>query len=348
MVMDSATVAVPGTEGRGMSGAAKAAILLVALDRPAAAAILRHLEPQAVEEIAREVALLDTLNDDKRAMVIEEFYELALAQQEHKQGGMAFARALIGEAFPNEKAANILRHVERQVMRRPFAFLAKADAENLMTFLQDEHPQTLALILAHIAPNKASEVLANLPPPKQIEVVTRIAHMETTRPEVIREVEEGLELRLSGIVSQTLQKTGGVQCVAEMLNLADRATEKTILEGVETNDAPLAEQIRRLMFVFEDVLLVNDKGIQAVLKEVEQSDLVLALKTANADLREKVFRNMSERAAQLIKEEMEYMGPVRVSDVEAAQQRIVDTVRRLESSGDIIISGRGGEKDMIV
>ena len=172
--------------------------------------------------------------------------------------------------------------------------------------------------------------------------------MDNTNPEVIREVEEGLEMRLSGIVSQTFQKAGGVECVAEILNLADRATEKTILEGIEGQDTDLAEQIRRLMFVFEDVLLVNDKGIQAVLKEIEHDDLSLALKTANADLREKIFRNMSERAAQLIKEDMEYMGPVRLSDVEGAQQRIVDVVRRLEDAGELIISGRGGEKELIV
>ena len=331
-----------------LSGGLKAAILLVALDREASAAVLRHLDPPMVEEIARQIAQLESVDDDVRTQVIEEFYNVALARQSAKRGGLGYARALLEAALPKDQANNLLKLIERQVARRPFSFLAKTDSENLMTFIQDEHPQTIALILSHIQSTKASEVLANLPPAKQLEVVTRIANMDNTNPEVIREVEEGLEMRLSGIVSQTFQKAGGVECAAEILNLTDRATEKSIMEGIEGQDAELAEQIRRLMFVFEDVLLVNDKGIQAVLKDIEHDDLSLALKTANADLREKIFRNMSERAAQLIKEDMEYMGPVRLSDVEAAQQRIVDVVRRLEDAGELIISGRGGEKEMIV
>jgi flagellar motor switch protein FliG len=181
-----------------------------------------------------------------------------------------------------------------------------------------------------------------------VEVVKRIANMEQTNPEVIKEVERGLEHRLSAMITQTFEKAGGVDTVAEMLNLADRATEKSIMEGLEAEDPDLVEQIRRLMFVFEDIMMVNDKGIQSMLKEVDNEDLALALKTASQDLKDKIFKNMSERAAQLIKEDMEYMGPVRVSDVEAAQQKVVDVVRRLEESGEIIISGRGGEKDLIV
>ncbi|MHC4698604.1 MAG: flagellar motor switch protein FliG, partial [Planctomycetota bacterium] len=205
-----------------------------------------------------------------------------------------------------------------------------------------------ALVLSHINASKGSEILGGLAPTKQLEVVTRIAHMENTAPEVVKEVEHGLEMRLSGIVSQTLQGVGGVETVAEMLNLADRATEKSILEALEAQDPDLVEQIRRLMFIFEDILLVNDKGIQAVLKEIENEELALSLKTATPELQDKIFRNMSDRATELIKEDMEYMGPVRVSDVEAAQQKIVDVVRRLEDAGELIISGRGGEKDMIV
>jgi flagellar motor switch protein FliG len=331
-----------------ITGAAKAAILLSALEPKAAAAVLRHLDSPVIEEITRQIAQLDGVDESLRLTVIEEFYNVALARQTALGGGLAFARRLLEEALPKDQASTMIRAIERQVARRPFAFLAKADSENLMAFIQDEHPQTIALVLSHLSSAKAAEILAELPAPKQLEVVTRIANMENTNPEVIREVEESLELRLSGIVSQTLERAGGVRCVAEMLNLADRATEKTILESIEGQNPDLAEQIRRLMFVFEDILLVNDKGIQSVLKEVETADLALALKTANADLRDKIFRNMSERAAQLIKEEMEYMGPVRLSDVEAAQQRIVDVVRRLEDAGEIIISGRGGERDLIV
>ncbi|MEK6675105.1 MAG: flagellar motor switch protein FliG [Planctomycetota bacterium] len=337
-----------GTATVEMSGLTKAAILLITLDRTSAAAILRELGPTHVEELTREIVQLDVIDDGVRAQVIEDFYNVALARQYIKQGGISYARELLQEALPEDQASGILRTVERQVTRRPFSFLAKTDSENLLTFIQDEHPQTIALVLAHLSPGKASEILTSLAPAKQLEVITRIATMDNTNPEVIREVEEGLELRLSGIVSQTFQKAGGVSCAAEILNLSDRTTEKGIMEGVESQDADLAEQIRRLMFVFEDILLVNDKGIQAVLKEVDQADLTMALKTATPELREKVFRNMSERAAQLIKEDMEFMGPVRVSDVEGSQQKIVDVVRRLEDSGEVVISGRGGEKEMIV
>jgi flagellar motor switch protein FliG len=331
-----------------LSGLTKAAILLVSLDRDRAAAVMRHLNPEAIEELTREIAKIDLVDPELRGKVIEEFYNLALARQYLKQGGLSFARSLLEKALPRESADRILLMVEHQVSRQPFSFLAKTDAENLMTFIQDEHPQTIALILSHLPPAKGGEILAGLPAAKQVEVSMRIANMDNTNPEVIKEVEQGLEMRLSGLVTQTFQKVGGVESLAEMLNLADRTTEKGIMEAIEAKDPELVDRIRRLMFVFEDILLVNDKGIQAVLKEIESEDLTLALKTATPELKDKIFRNMSERAAQLVKEDMEFMGPVRLSDVEAAQQKIVDVVRRLEDSGEIIISGRGGEKDIVV
>jgi flagellar motor switch protein FliG len=334
--------------GGALNGTSKAAVLLLNLDSDVAAAVLRHLDEETVEEITREIARLDLVGPDERGKVIEEFYNMALARSYAKQGGVGYARALLQKALPADQAADVMKLIEHQIYRKPFSFLAKTDPENLTNFIQDEHPQTIALILAHLTSNKASEVLSGLPLNKQLEVVARIANMDNTNPEVIREVEQGLELRLSGVMTQTLQKVGGVESVAEMLNLADRSTEKGILEALDVQDPDLVEQIRRLMFVFEDILLVNDKGIQAVLKEIENDDLALALKTASEELRDKIFRNMSERAAQLIKEDMEFMGPVRVSDVETAQQKIVDVVRRLEDAGEVIISGRGGEKDLIV
>jgi len=246
-------------------------------------------------------------------------------------------------------ADRILQQISQQVRKTPFAFLQKAESQNLLTFIQEEHPQTIALIVSHLPHHKASEILGGLPGPKQIEVVKRVANMEQTNPEVIAEVERGLEARLSNMLSQSFEKIGGVDTVAEILNLVDRTTEKGIMEGLETEDPDLVEQIRRLMFVFEDIKLVDDKGIQSVLKEVDNDELALALKTASDELKEKIFKNMSERASQLIKEDMEFMGPVRVSDVEAAQQRIVDIVRRLEDAGEIIIAGRGGGGgDMVV
>jgi flagellar motor switch protein FliG len=346
--MPKASVNDSTTDQGSLKGVTKAAILLLNMEKDVAAAVLRHLAEEVVEDITREIAQLDMVGVEDRGKVIEEFYNIALARSYAKQGGLPYAKALLQKSLPPDTASHVMKLIEHQVHRRPFSFLAKTDPENLLTFIQDEHPQTIALILSHLPSAKASEVLSDLPLAKQLEVVSRIANMENTNPEVIREVEEGLEMRLSGIVSQTFQKVGGVESVAEMLNLADRATEKSILEAMEAQDPELVEQIRRLMFVFEDILLVNDKGIQAVLKDIENEELALALKTASEELREKIFKNMSERAAQLIKEDMEFMGPVRVADVEGAQQKIVDVVRRLEDAGELMISGRGGEKEMIV
>jgi flagellar motor switch protein FliG len=334
--------------GKPVKGTTKAAILLLALGPERSSRVLKLLEKDVVEEVTREIASIDLVDQSQRGRVVEEFYHLALARQYAEAGGVAYAKALLGKALPPDEANRILQQIELQVYQHPFAFLQKTESENLLTFIQDEHPQTIALILAHLPSAKAAEVLTGLPTAKQLEVVSRVANMEQTNPEVIKEVERGLELRLSGLMTQTLEKAGGIETVAEMLNLADRSTEKGILEALESEDPDLVEQIRRLMFVFEDILLVNDKGIQTVLKEIDNDQLALALKTASEDLKNKIFNNMSERAAQLVREDMEYMGPVRVSDVEAAQQKIVDVVRRLEDAGEIIISGRGGEKELIV
>jgi len=331
-----------------MTGVRKAAILLVSLEQDRAAQILKRMPPEAVEEISREIASLGEIPPAARREVLNEFYGLALANAYMSEGGLEYAKALLRKSLDEKEADRVIKQVTQQVQTTPFSFLQKAESENLLTFIQDEHPQTIALILAHLPPQKSSEILVGLPSAKQVEVVKRIANMEQTNPEVIREVERGLEHRLSDIVSQTFEKAGGVEAVAEILNLADRSTEKGIMEGLEAEDPDLVEQIRRLMFVFEDILLVNDKGIQAVLKEVDNEELALALKTASEELKQKIFKNMSERAAQLIQEDMQYMGPVRVSDVEAAQQKIVDVVRRLEDAGEIIIAGRGGEKEMVV
>src|SRR4051794_16962595 len=331
-----------------LTGVRKSAILLLSLGQDQAAEILRRLPAEAIEEVSREIASMGEVPRDVRANVFSEFYNLALANSYLAEGGLEYAKTLLRKSLNSDEASRIIKQVTQQVQTTPFSFLQKAESENLLTFIQDEHPQTIALILAHLPSQKASEILVGLPGQKQIEVVKRIANMEQTTPDVIKEVERGLEHRLSDIVSQTFEKAGGVDTVAEILNLADRSTEKGIMEGLEAEDPDLVEQIRRLMFVFEDILLVNDKGIQAVLKEVDNEELSLALKTASQELKDKIFKNMSSRAAELIGEDMQYMGPVRVSDVESAQQKIVDIVRRLEDSGEIIIAGRGGEKEMVV
>lgn len=331
-----------------LSGVTKAAILILSLETEAASTILKMLAPEILEDVTRELAGLGDVPAELRAAVIEEFYTISLAHQFSNEGGLDYAKTLLLKSLDPKTAEKILSKISTQVQKTPFSFLQKAESENLLQFIQDEHPQTIALILCHLPHFKAAETLSGFPLQKQIEVIKRIAYMEQTNPEVIREVERGLESRLSSMLMQSSEKAGGIPTVAEILNLADRSTEKSIMEALEGEDPDVVEQIRRLMFVFEDILLVNDKGIQAVLKEVDNDEIALALKTASEELKEKIFSNMSERAAQLIKEEMEYMGPVRISDVEACQQRIVDIVRRLEEAGEIIISGRGAESEMIV
>ena len=331
-----------------LKGISRAAILLMTLDTGTASNLLKQLAPQAVEEVTRELAGLGRVPDALRKAVVEEYYALAVGSQYLTEGGLDYAKVLLKESLDAETAGRMVQQIQTQVQKTPFSFLQKAETENLLTFIQDEHPQTIALIVCHLPHHKAAEILGGLPMQKQIEVIKRIANMEQTNPEVIREVERGLESRLSNMLSQSMEKAGGINTVAEILNLADRATEKAIMEGLEADDPELVEEIRRLMFVFEDILKVDDKGIQSILKEVDNDELGLALKTASQELQQKIFKNMSERAATLIKEDMQYMGPVRVSDVESAQQRIVDIVRRLEDAGEIIISGRGGESDLVV
>jgi flagellar motor switch protein FliG len=331
-----------------LEGVTKAAILLLAVGPDAASNVLKNLPPQAVEEVTRELAALGRVPADLHRRVVEEFYSITMASQAMNEGSLEYAKQILMNSMDPKAAERMLGQIQTQVQKTPFSFLQRAESENLMTFIQDEHPQTIALILCHLQHHKASEILGGLPMQKQLEVIKRIANMEQTNPEVIREVERGLESRLSTMLMQSMEKAGGVPTVAEILNLADRSTEKAILEGLEAEDPDLVEQIRRLMFVFEDIKMVNDKGIQAVLKEVDNSELALALKTASEDLRKKIFNNMSERAAALIREDMEYMGPVKVSDVESAQQRVVDIVRRLEESGDVVIEGRGGEGELLV
>ena len=330
-----------------LDGVVKAAIVLLTLDHDVAGELLKHMSAEVVEEVTRALASLGDVPPELSEKVIEEFYELRMANMHVKQGGLQYAKTLLKNSLDGGVADKVISHIQTQVQRSPFAFLQKAESENLLTFIQDEHPQTIALIISHLAHHKASEVLAGLPDDKKVEVVRRVATMEQTNPEVVADVEAGLESRLSNMLVGSMEKVGGVSTIAEILNLVDRTTEKSILEGIENEDPDLVEQIRRLMFVFEDILKVNDKGIQAVLKEVDNEELCLALKTASDDLKEKIFTNMSARASELIKEDMEYTGPVRLTDVEAAQQRIVDIVRRLEEAGEIIISGRG-EKDIIV
>lgn len=346
--MKSAKARTEPTRLEELSGTRKAAILLMALEQDTAAKLLKSLQKDRVESVSREIASLEYVPADLRDAVVTEFYNLVLARQYADAGGLAWARSLLEKTLAPEDARKAISAIEHQVHEQPFSFLQKTETETLMTFLQEEHPQMIALVLSHVPPAMAAEILVGLPADRQVEVVSRIATMDQTSPDVIKEVERGLEKRLAGLVNERFERAGGVPAVAEILNLSGRATEKSIMEGLEATDAGLVEEIRRLMFVFEDILRVNDKGIQSVLKEVDNAELTLALKSASDELKDKIFKNMSERAAQLVKEEMEFMGPVRVSDVEQAQKKIVDIVRRLEDAGEIMIEGRGGESDMLV
>lgn len=331
-----------------LSGAKKAAILLVSLETGLASSLLANIDTETIEKISMEIAKLDEIPRETREKTLEEFYNTVLASKYMEQGGVEYARLLLEKALPGDLASQILNDLNTSIQQAPFHFLQRADPENLFSFIESEHPQTIALILAHLEPAMGASILGKLSPKNQIEVVKRIAKMEQTTPEAIKEVEKSLEIRLSSIVNQDLESSGGVEAVSSILNLADRTTEKGILENLEEEDPELVEEIRRLMFVFEDIQLVDDKGMQAVVKEIEQDDLALAMKNASEELKTKIFKAMSDRAAETIREAMEYLGPVKVADVEAAQQKIVDTVRRLEESGDLIISGKGGGDEIIV
>ncbi len=329
-------------------GLRKAAVLLVSVDPEAASLIMNRLDHDTLEAVTEQIARLGTVTREERDRVIEEFYQMNVAKDYVQQGGIDYARRLLAKSLAGGEAEAIVKHVEQTLHASPFAFASKAESRNLITFLQDEHPQTIALILSHLASAQAAEVLQGLPRERQVDVVKRMAVMETTDPEVVREVESSLEKRMSSVLTQRFEKTGGIETVAQVLNLADRATERAILEAIEKEDAGLVEEIRSRMFVFEDILLVDDRGVQQVLKSIETQDLALALKTAGDELKAKVFRNMSDRAAVVLREEMEYMGPARLKEVEAAQQRIADVVRRLEEAGQLIVQGRGGEEAVVV
>ena len=331
-----------------LDGATKAAVLLLMLDQDSAGGLIRELTTEMVEDVMRVLASIESVPSELGQAVVNEFYELSISSGVLKEGGLDYAKTLLRDSLDPKTAEKMYEDIRRGAQKAPFAFLQKAESENLLTFIQDEHPQTIALIVSHLPHHKASEILVGLPQEKQIEVVQRVANMEQTNPVVIREVESGLESRLSNMLMHSMDRVGGTSTVAEILNLCDRQTERSIMDGIESEHPDLAEDVRRLMFVFEDIMLVDDKGIQTVLKEVDNDELCLALKTASEALQSKIFTNMSTRAAEVVREDIEFMGPVRVSDVEAAQQRIVDIVRRLEDSGEIVISGRGGAQDVVV
>ena len=330
-----------------ISGLQKAAILLISLGPEKSANIFKHLKEEEIEELTLEIANTRSVSPQIKEQIINEFYEVCLAQQYIAEGGIAYAKELLEKALGNDKANSVLNKLTSSIQVRPFEFVRKTDASQLLSFIQDEHPQTIALILSYLNPSQCSQVLMALPPELQADVAKRIATMDRTSPDVIKEVESILESKLANLVNQDYTIIGGVDHVVEILNNVDRGTEKHIMETLEIEDPELADEIRKKMFVFEDILLLDDRAIQRVLRDVDNNDLSISLKGSNEEVQNAIFNNMSKRLATMIKEDMEFMGPVRMKDVEEAQQKIVNTIRKLEDSGEIVVS-RGGGDEIIV
>ncbi|WGK68943.1 flagellar motor switch protein FliG [Candidatus Haliotispira prima] len=330
-----------------LTGRQKAAIFLVTLGSEISAAIFKHLNQEEVETITFEIARLGNVRSEDRDLVLQEFQEMMMAQDFMAAGGVDYARELLEKSLGSDKAIEIINRLTSSLKSRPFDFVRRADPQHILNFIQQEHPQTIALILSYIEPAKASAVLGGLDPDMQSEVAKRIANMERSSPEVIREVERVLEKKLASISSEDVAVAGGVDSIVEILNTIDRATERSIMESLEEDDPELAEEIRKKMFVFDDIVMLDDGSIQRVLKEVDQQDLTKALKAVDDEVKDKIFRNMSKRAAAMLEEDMQFMGPVRMSDVEEVQQKIVGIIRKLEEAGEVIIA-RGGDDDLLV
>lgn len=330
-----------------MMGVQKAAVLLIALGPEKSASIFKHLKEDEIETLTLEIANTRSVSSQTKEEILEEFYQVCLAQQYIAEGGIGYAKELLEKALGTDKAQDVINKLTASLQVRPFEFVRKTDASQLLNFIQDEHPQTIALILAYLPPAQASAVVSALPLDKQADVAKRIAQMDRTSPDVIKEVERVLERKLASLVNQDYTIVGGVDSVVEILNTVDRGTEKHIMETLEIEEPELADEIRKKMFVFEDILLLDDRAIQRVLRDVDNNDLAIALKNANDQVQGAIFNNLSKRLAVMIKEDMEFMGPVRMKDVEEAQQKIVNIIRKLEDAGEIVIS-RGGGDEIVV
>lgn len=329
------------------TGREKAAMLLISLGPERSAEIFKHLKEEEIEQLTLEIANIRTVTPEEKQKVLEEFYQICLAQEYIAEGGISYAKEILEKALGTQKALDVINKLTVSLQVRPFEFVRKADPAQLLNFIQKEHPQTIALILAYLKPQQAAVVLAALPQDKQADVARRIAIMDRTSPEIIKEVERILEKNLSSLVTEDFTAAGGVQAIVNILNTVDRGTEKYIMETLEIEDTDLAEEIRKRMFVFEDILSLDNRSIQRFLREVDNNLLAVALKGATEEVQKVIYSNMSKRLAEMIREDIEYMGPVRLKDVEEAQQKIVNIIRKLEDAGEIIIS-RGGGDEIIV
>lgn len=330
-----------------LTGKQKAAILLISLGPDVSASVYKHLSEEEIEKLTLEISGVKKVDSQAKEEVIEEFHNIAIAQDYISQGGIGYAKTVLEKALGPEQAAAIINRLTSSLQVRPFDFARKADPGQILNFIQNEHPQTIALILSYLDSTQAGQILSELPQEMQADVAKRIALMDSTSPEIINEVEQILERKLSSTVTQDYTQTGGIESVVEVLNSVDRSTERTILDALEIQDPELAEEIKKRMFIFEDIVTLDNRAIQRVIRDCENEDLMLALKVSSEEVKEIVFKNMSKRMVETFKDEMEYMGPVRLRDVEEAQSRIVAIIRRLEEAGEIVIA-RGGGDDIIV
>ncbi len=322
----------------------KAAILLITLGPDASSQIFKYSREDEIDKLTLEIANQRKIPQEQKDKILDEFHQMLMAKDYISSGGLDYAREILEKALGSEKAVAIINRLTSNLQIRPFDFARKTDPSQLLNFIQNEHPQTIALIMAYLQPEQSGVILSSLPADRQVDVAKRIATMDRTSPDVLKDVERILERKLSSLVTQDFTAAGGVDSIVEVLNRVDRATERTIIENLEIEDPELAEEIKRRMFVFEDIVLLDDRSLQLVLREIESKDLGLALKASSSEVGEKIYKNMSKRAADMLREEIEYMGPVRIRDVEEAQQKIVNVIRRLEESGEIVVArGKGDE-----
>ncbi|WP_102028214.1 flagellar motor switch protein FliG [Salirhabdus sp. Marseille-P4669] len=331
----------------GLTGRQKAAILLISLGPDASAQVYKHLTEEEIEQLTLEISSVKKVEAKQKDEILDQFHQIALAQDYISQGGIGYAKTILEKALGSDEAFKIINRLTSTLQVRPFDFARKAEPTQILNFIQNEHPQTIALILSYLDTEQSAQILSALPDTVQADIARRIATMDSTSPEIITAVENILEKNLSTAVTQDYTQTGGIEAVVEVLNGVDRTTEKNILEELESVDPELAEEIKKRMFVFEDIVTLDNRSIQRVIREVENEDLILSLKVASEEVQQVLFKNMSTRMAESFKEEMEYMGPVRLRNVEEAQTRIVSIIRRLEEIGEIVIA-RGGGDDIIV
>ncbi|MFZ4454151.1 flagellar motor switch protein FliG [Salibacterium aidingense] len=330
-----------------LTGKQKAAMLLISLGPDVSAQVYKHLSEEEIEKLTLEISNVRKVDSATKENVLEEFHQIAVAQDYISQGGIGYAKSVLEKALGEDDAMQIINRLTSSLQVKPFDFARKADPSQILNFIQNEHPQTIALILSYLESEQAGQILSELPQEVQADVAKRIAVMDSTSPEIVNEVENILEQKLSATVTQDYTEAGGIEAVVEVLNGVDRSTERTILDSLEIQDPELAEEIKKRMFVFEDIVTLDNRSIQRVIRDVENEDLQLSLKVASDEVKELVFNNMSQRMADNFKEEMEFMGPVRLRDVEESQTRIVAVIRRLEEAGEIVIA-RGGGDDIIV